>query len=32
MIPAEPTRMVDVPAATWEMAIAVAALAMPGML
>jgi hypothetical protein len=32
MIPPEPTRMVLVPAATWPMTTAVAALAMPGML
>src|SRR6185437_2126531 len=32
MIPPAPTRMLDVAAATWAMAIDVAALAMPGML
>ena len=31
MMPPEPTRMVAVPAATWAMTTAVAALAMPGM-
>ena len=31
MIPPAPTRMVEVPAATWPMTTAVAALAMPGM-
>lgn len=30
--PPEPTRMVEVPAATWPMTTAVAALAIPGML
>ena len=32
MIPPAPTRIVDVPLATWPMSTAVAALAMPGML
>jgi hypothetical protein len=31
MMPPAPTRIVDVPAATWQIAIAVAALAIPGM-
>ncbi|MNY63269.1 hypothetical protein D3C86_2002020 [compost metagenome] len=32
MTPPEPTRIVEVPAATWPMTTAVAALAIPGML
>ena len=32
MMPPEPTRMVEVPPATWPITTAVAALAMPGML
>ena len=32
MMPPAPTRMVEVPAATWPITTAVAALAMPGML
>jgi hypothetical protein len=32
MMPPAPTRIVDVPEATWQMTIEVAALAMPGML
>jgi len=31
MMPPAPTRMLEVPAATWPMSTAVAALAMPGM-